>query len=114
MSWARMWFMPDFGSDDYHRRLREMQRDAARSGNEIDQDEQIERLQNENRELKLYLAGLMQLLVNKGTFTQEDVNELVRLVERAEQEARRAAEAANTSPDLEAIAAAARAGKPHP
>ncbi|HSU66233.1 MAG TPA: hypothetical protein VLJ39_05160 [Tepidisphaeraceae bacterium] len=111
MGWGKLWLMPDFGSDDYHRRLRDLQREAARSGKEIDQDEQIERLRADNRELKLYLAGLMQLLVNKGTLSQPDVEELVRLVERAEAEARRMAEAENTSPDLEAIAAAAREGR---
>jgi hypothetical protein len=107
MSWGKFWLMPDFGSDDYHRRLRDLQRSAALSGKEIDQDEQIENLRHENRELKLYTAGLLQLLVNKGTLTADEVLELVRLVERAEQETQRA-ESANTSPDLEAIARAAK------
>lgn len=105
MSWGRFWTMPDFGSDDYHRRLRELQRSASMAGKEIDQDEQIEQLRRDNRELKLYLAGLLQLLVAKGTLAQGDVEQLVAVIERAEQEAMRAE---STSPDLEAIAAAAR------
>jgi len=107
MSWGRFWLMPDFGSDDYHRRLRDLQRSAALSGKEIDQDEQIDNLHRENRELKLYVAGLLQLLVNKEVLKANDVQELARLVERAEQETQRA-DSPNTSPDLEAIAKAAR------
>jgi hypothetical protein len=106
MSWAKFWLMPDFGSDDYHRRLRDLHRTASHSGKEIDQDEQIETLRQENRELKLYLAGLMQMLVNKGSLTQTDVTDLVKLVERAMIESQPSREP--TSPDLEAIAAAAR------
>jgi predicted component of type VI protein secretion system len=105
MGWGKLWLMPDFGSDDYHRRIRDIQRAAGSAGKEIDQDEQIEHLQRETRELKLYIAGLLQLLVNKGTMVQTDIEELVRAVERAQQEADRLVE---TSPDLEAIAAAAR------
>jgi hypothetical protein len=102
--------MPDFGSEDYHRRFREMHRAAAHAGKEVDQDEQILQLKHENRELKFYLAGLLQLLVSKGTLVQRDVEELVELVERAEHEANRADEP--TSPDLEAIAAAAKQTRP--
>ena len=105
MSWGRSWLMPDFGSDDYHRRLRDLQRSAGAAGKEIDQDQQLEQLRRENRELKLYTAGLLQLLVNKGTLKQGEIEELVRAVERAQVEADRSAE---SSPDLEAIAAAAR------
>lgn len=107
MSWAKFFLMPDFGSDDYHRRFRELHRAASLSSKELDQDEKIERLARENRELKFYLAGLLQMLVNKGTLVQSDVEELVQLVERAEQEARRV-DIEPTSPDLEAIAAAAK------
>jgi hypothetical protein len=110
MSWGKFFLMPDFGSDDYHRRFREMSRSAAQSGKEVAQDEQIRQLRYENRELKLYLAGLMQLLVNKGAIAQGDVEQLVTLVDRAQQEANRVDEP--TSPDLEAIAAAAKQSRP--
>jgi hypothetical protein len=106
MSWGRLWMVPDFGSDDYHRRLRKLPQGAARAGKDVAQDAQIETMRRENQELKLYLAGLLQLLVRKGAIGQEDVEELVRLVERADQESRRADEP--SSPDLEAIAQAAR------
>jgi transcriptional regulator of heat shock response len=99
--------MPDFGSDDYHRRLRDFQRTASLAGKQIDQEEQIEQLHRENQEMKLFVAGMLQLLVNKGTLTQADVEELVKLVERAQRESQ-ATSLEPTSPDLEAIAAAAR------
>ena len=107
MSWGKFWLMPDFGSDEYHRRLRDVQRSAALSGKEIDLDEQIANLHRENRELKLYVAGLLQLLVNKEVLKSGEVQELVRLVERAVTETQRI-DSPNTSPDLEAIARAAK------
>jgi hypothetical protein len=107
MSWGKLWLMPDFGSDAYHRRLRDIQRTASLAGKEVDQDEQIESLRRENQEMKLFVAGLLQLLVGKGTLSQRDVEDLVTLVERAQQESQ-ASRLEPTSPDLEAIAAAAR------
>lgn len=107
MSWGRSFLMPDFGSDDYHRRLRGHQQASFLRDKAADHDARIRELSRENRELKLYVAGLMQLLVRKGVTEQSEVEELVRLVERAEQEADRAGDEP-TSPDLEAIAAAAR------
>ena len=107
MSWGRFFLMPDFGSDDYHRRLRTYQQSSFLRDKAADHDARLRELARENRELKLYVAGLMQLLVRKGAIEQAEVEELVRLVERAQEEAERAGDEP-TSPDLEAIAAAAR------
>lgn len=107
MSWGKFFMMPDFGSDDYHRRLRESLQSSSLREKAADLDARLGLLSRENRELKLYVAGLLQMLVRKGTFEQREIEELVRLVDRAEQEARQS-DAEPTSPDLEAIAAAAR------
>jgi hypothetical protein len=110
VSWGKFFLMPDFGSDDYHRRLRSHHQSSFLREKAADHDARIGDLARENRELKFYVAGLMQMLVRKGALEQGDVEELVRLVERAEQEARQA-DAEPASADLEAIAAAARGKK---
>ena len=105
MAWGKFWMIGDFGqqlrSESFRHDLRQRRKDN-------DQDEQIESLRRENRELKLYLAGLLKLLVNKGTVTQEELTELVRLVDEAEKEAQAGGPDDATSPDLEALAAAAK------
>ena len=46
-----------------------------------DQARSIEQLQQENRELKLYLATLVRLLVSKGVLKPEEVETVVRAIE---------------------------------
>src|SRR5207302_11159829 len=100
MAWGRFWMTGDFGEqlrsgESFRRQLRQMRKDN-------DQDDQIESLRRDNQELKLYLAGLLRLLVNKGAVTQEELSDLVRLVDEAEREAQAGAPAGASSPDLEA------------
>ena len=106
MSWVRTW-LGDLGAEDYRRRVTEWHRSAARVAKDRNQDEQIDELRRENQELKLYLAGLLKLLVNKGTITAQEIEDLVVLVERAEAEAQKP-RTEPTSDDLQAIAAAAK------
>ncbi len=46
-----------------------------------EQGEQIERLERENRELKLYLATMIRLLVAKGVLKPEEVEATVKAIE---------------------------------
>jgi hypothetical protein len=45
------------------------------------QDAAIDRLQNENHELKIYIATLVRLLVNKSILTNDDVTKFVDLLD---------------------------------
>ncbi|HWC58726.1 MAG TPA: hypothetical protein VHC44_03460 [Verrucomicrobiae bacterium] len=47
-----------------------------------EQGQDIERLKNENHELKLYLATLIRLLVSKGVLKQEEVDATVSAIEK--------------------------------
>lgn len=111
MRFGRSWLLGhlgDLNTSDYRRRVAQLNHSAAaKAGEDFDQDEQIRALLRENHELKLYLAGLLQLLVRKGTVEARELHDLVEAVERAVTESEQAA-AETTSPDLEALAAAAR------
>ncbi len=48
---------------------------------DADQDARIDRLMVEVRDLKLYLAGLVKLLVSKQVVRQEDIEELVKMID---------------------------------
>lgn len=58
-------------------------RNAVASSEDVDREQgrSIERLQRENRELKLYLATLVRLLVSKGVLQAEEINVIVRAIE---------------------------------
>ena len=48
---------------------------------DCEQGEKIEKLEKENRELKLYLATLVRLLVGKGVLKPEEVETTVKAIE---------------------------------
>jgi len=48
---------------------------------DVDQAKSIGALRRENRDLKLYLATLIRLLVAKGVIKQEEIETVVRAVE---------------------------------
>jgi hypothetical protein len=56
---------------------------AVRDNLEVDRDqaEAIGQLQAENRELKLYLATLLKLLVARGVLRKDEVETTVRAIE---------------------------------
>jgi hypothetical protein len=58
-------------------------RNAVASNEDVDreQGQRIERLQRENRELKLYLATLVRLLVSKGVLQAGEIEVIVRAIE---------------------------------
>jgi len=49
---------------------------------DLDQAKNITTLQRENRDLKLYLATLIRLLVARGVIKPEEIETVVRAVER--------------------------------
>ena len=46
------------------------------------QEQNIDELRNENRELKLYLATLVKLLVTKGVIQQAEVDAAVQAIDK--------------------------------
>jgi hypothetical protein len=54
---------------------------ASNEGVDREQEQRIEQLQRENRELKLYLATLVRLLTSKGVLKAEEVSVIVQAIE---------------------------------
>lgn len=86
MGWGRMLLLGDVGQQldlgDLSGEVARMQ-DAFAGNADMDreQGEAIEQLQAENRELKLYLATLLRLLVAKGVVRADEVETTVRAIE---------------------------------
>lgn len=49
---------------------------------DADQNQEIERLRTQNRELQLYVLGLVQLLARKQVITESELSSLVTAVEQ--------------------------------
>lgn len=87
MGWGRMLLLGDVGQQmdlsDLNGEVSRMQ-NAFASNEDLDREqaEAIQQLQAENRELKLYLATLIRLLVAKGVVKPEEVETTVQAVER--------------------------------
>lgn len=82
MGWGRTLLLGDIGNrldiGDVERNVTELKRqltDAYRS--DMSQDEKIEKLIEENAQLKLFLASLIRLLTAKGTISQEELQTMV-------------------------------------
>ena len=86
MGWGRMLLLGNVGQQldigDLNSEIAGM-RNAVASNEDVDreQGQSIEQLQRENRELKLYLATLVRLLVSKGVLRTEEVEVIVRAIE---------------------------------
>lgn len=86
MGWGRMLLLGNVGQQldigDLNNEIAGMRNAVANNeGVDREQGQSIEQLQCENRELKLYLATLMRLLVSKGVLQAEEVNVVVRAIE---------------------------------
>lgn len=86
MGWGRMMFLGNVGQQldigDLESAVTEMQNavlDNQRT--DLDQAKSISALRRENRDLKLYLATLIRLLVSKGVIKPEEIETVVRAVE---------------------------------
>ena len=86
MGWGRMLLLGNVGQQldigDLEGVVTEMQ-GAFLENQQVDltQAKSIAALQRENRDLKLYLATLIRLLVSKGIIKPEEVETVVRAVE---------------------------------
>jgi hypothetical protein len=86
MGWGRTLLLGNIGAQlniddveadvDQVKQHLEMQRDADAS-----QDEAIAQLQQDNHELKIYMATLLRLLVSKNVLTNEELNKFVDLLD---------------------------------
>ena len=86
MGWGRMLLLGDVGQQldlsDLGNEVARMQ-DSFAGNVDVDreQGEAIKQLQQENQELKLYLATLIRLLVAKGVVRPDEVETTVRAIE---------------------------------
>ena len=86
MGWGRMLLLGNVGQQldigDLSGAITEMQ-GAFRENQQVEltQAKGIAALQRENRDLKLYLATLIRLLVSKGVIKPEEVETVVRAIE---------------------------------
>ena len=86
MGWGRMLLLGNVGQQldigELERAVTDMQKavlDNQRT--DLDQAKRIVALRRENRDLKLYLATLIRLLVSKGVIKPEEIETIVRAVE---------------------------------
>lgn len=86
MGWGRMMLLGNFGQQldigDLEQAVTDMQNavlDNQRT--DLDQAKSIGALRRENRDLKLYLATIVRLLVSKGVLKPEEVETIVRAIE---------------------------------
>jgi len=86
MGWGRTFLLGDIGNRldiaDTERDVASLRRRLA-SKSRIDrgQDERLEELENENDQLKLYLASLIRLLVSKGTLSKDEITTFVEIID---------------------------------
>ena len=86
MGWGRMLLLGNVGQQldigDLNNAIAGMQDAFAQNENvDTEQAREIERLQKENQELKLYLATLMRLLAARGVLKAEEIETAVRAIE---------------------------------
>ena len=87
MGWGRLLLMGNVGQQldigDLEGSIKEMQSAVLENQNvDLSQARSIADLQRENRELKLYLATLIRLLVSKGVLKTEEVEATVNAIEQ--------------------------------
>jgi hypothetical protein len=88
MGWGRMMLLGNVGQQldigDLENAIEQMRGDSAQKDQlDREQGQDIAQLQNENHELKLYLATLIRLLVSKGVLKQEEVDATVSAIEKS-------------------------------
>jgi hypothetical protein len=86
MGWGRLLLLGNIGQQldigDLDTEIVEMQSAFSRNQRrDREQGRSIEQLQQENHELKLYLATLMKLLISKGVLRKEEVETAVKAIE---------------------------------
>ena len=86
MGWGRTFLLGDIGNrldiadcEEELTALRQSLNDTIQF--DLTQEEQIQKLQDENGELKLLVAALSRLLVTKGVITQDELRRFVRIID---------------------------------
>ena len=87
MGWGRLLLMGNVGQQldigDLEGSINEMQSAVLENQNvDLSQARSIADLQRENREVKVYLATLIRLLVSKGVLKTEEVEATVNAIEQ--------------------------------
>lgn len=86
MGWGRTFLLGDIGNRldiaDAEQSIRELRR-RVHSGarTDLEQNQRLAELEQENGELKLYLASFVGLLVEKGVLTREEVAQFVEIID---------------------------------
>lgn len=86
MGWGRTLLLGDIGNRldiaDTERDVAALKQELGRKRNlDQSQDQALAALQQENEQLKLYLASLLRLLVSKNVVTQEELASFVHLID---------------------------------
>ncbi len=89
MGWGRMLLLGDMGQqmdiEDHRENLLKLARENSRLRQTGDsQASRVARLEQENDELKLYLASIVRLMVTKGVFSKEELARVVELVDASD------------------------------
>lgn len=89
MGWGRMLLLGDLGQqmdiEEHRDNLRKLARENSRLRQAGDsQVSRLARLEQENDELKLYLASIVRLLVGKKVFSKEEFARVVELVDASD------------------------------
>ena len=87
MGWARTLLLGDIGNRldiaDTEQNISNIRNELAAKRNlDESQDDAILRLQEENQQLEICVAALVNALQRKGVFTAEEVSNLVRLIDQ--------------------------------
>jgi len=86
MGWGRTLFLGDIGNrldiEDTEKDIESLRhRLQAKSHTDQAQNERLEELENENDQLKLYLASLLRLLVGKGILSRDELAAFVEVID---------------------------------
>ncbi len=86
MGWGRTFFLGDIGNRldiaDAEKEIAKIKREMAAAYHlDTTQEERLNKLIQENAELRLYVASLFRLLIKKGTITTNEVEQMVDLVD---------------------------------
>ncbi len=89
MGWGRTLLLGDIGNRldiaDTEEDIRALRRRvSAKARTDRAQDERLDALEQENEQLKLYLASLIRLLVSKGNLTRDELAAFVDVIESEE------------------------------
>lgn len=86
MGWGRMLLLGNLGQqmdiDDLETSIRQSKRTMAENARSVeDVQSSVVELQVENDQLKLYLAAVVRILMDKGLTTEADIRRLVQIID---------------------------------